>query len=79
MVDTNLVLNSEINIELEIYSVDLALKMIPEFSGNREVLHKFVTCVDIVRAMCTTNAHKINLLNVVTNMCGSAYLILLSN
>lgn len=56
------------------YSLEIALKMIPSFDGNREELHKFLTCVDIVYGMCTTNAHKTSLLNVTkTKLAGPAY------
>lgn len=69
MVDDNI----ELNIE-EMYSIELALRMIPEFSGNREELHKFISCVDIVNSMCTTNIHRSSLLNVVkTKLSGNAY------
>ena len=66
--------NHEDNNETMTYSIEIALKMIPEFSGIRDDLHKFLTCVDIVYGMCTTNAHKTSLLNVVkTKLSGQAY------
>lgn len=56
------------------YSIDIALKMIPEFAGDRNELHKFITCGNIVNAMCTTNTAKSSLINIVkTKLSGSAY------
>lgn len=57
-----------------VFSVEMALKMIPDFSGNRENLHKFLACCDIVSPMATTRADKEMLLNVIkTKLSGSAY------
>lgn len=57
-----------------VFSVDLALKMIPEFNGNRENLHKFIACCDIVHPTATTRAESQQFLNVIkTKLSGSAY------
>ena len=54
--------------------VDHALKMIPEFSGDRENLHKFLVCCDIVNVQATSKTDKETFLNIVkTKLCGSAY------
>lgn len=56
------------------FSLEIALRMIPEFSGNKDDFHKFLTCCEIVYAMCTTNGHKTSLLNVIkTKLNGPAY------
>lgn len=56
MVDNNIAienigLNQEKSI-VKMYSIQLALKMIPEFSGNCPKLYKFISCVDIVNVRC---------------------------
>lgn len=57
-----------------VFSIDLALKMIPEFKGDRDTLHKFIACCDIVHPMATTRAETQTLLNVIkTKLSGAAY------
>lgn len=57
-----------------VFSVDTALKMIPEFSGNRENLHRFIACCDIVSPLATTRADQALFLNVVkTKLAGPAF------
>lgn len=54
--------------------IDVALKMIPEFHGSRDELHKFIACCDIVSVSCTTRADRELLLNVIkTKLSGNAY------
>ena len=56
------------------FQIDIALKMIPEFNGNKENLHKFIACSDIVGASATTREQKETFLNVIkSKLCGSAY------
>lgn len=56
------------------YQLDTALKMIPEFDGRKENLHKFIACCDIVGKGATTRDHKESFLNVIkTKLSGSAY------
>ena len=54
--------------------VELALKMIPEFNGDKQNLHRFICCCDIVAQTCTTQANHATLLNVIKRkLSGSAY------
>ena len=71
-------LDNFFNVEIEDnempFQLDSALKMIPEFHGNRNDLHKFLACCDIVAASCTTQNHQESLINVIkTKLCGAAY------
>ena len=59
------------------FQIDTALKMIPEFDGNKGNLHRFLTCCDIVADTATTAAQKESFLNVVkTKLTKSAYNII---
>ena len=61
-------------IEVMPLQIDTALRMIPEFHGNRDELHKFITCCDIVAGTCSLRGDAESLVNVIkTKLCGSAY------
>jgi hypothetical protein len=56
------------------FSIEIALKMIPEFKGSKEQLHKFLTCCDIVFDTAITDAEQTTFLSVVkTKLCDQAY------
>lgn len=60
--------------EIMPFQIEIALKMIPEFSGERRELHKFLSCCDIVYNTATTRAEKDSFLSVVkTKLSGLAY------
>lgn len=63
--------NAEVDMVLD---VNLALKMIPEFHGDRENLHKFISCCDVVSAMATTRNDAEMFMNIIkTKLTGVAY------
>lgn len=56
------------------FSVEIALKMIPEFNGDRNQLHRFITCCDIVGASVTSQVQTAQFLNVIKcKLTGTAY------
>jgi hypothetical protein len=56
------------------FNIEVALKMIPEFKGNKDQLDKFLTCCVIVFGTATTEADQSIFLNVVkTKLCDQAY------
>lgn len=55
-------------------NIDVAIKMIPEFDGNRVNLHRFITCCDIVDEELCPETDEGLLLNIIkTKLTGSAY------
>lgn len=54
--------------------INMALKIIPEFSGNRSEFHKFVSCCDIMSTSLTSDADKALLAKIIiTKLSGPAY------
>ncbi|KAG5861093.1 hypothetical protein JTB14_025765 [Gonioctena quinquepunctata] len=48
--------------------------MIPDFDGNRENIHKFLTCCDVVWEIATTRAQQVTFMHIAkSKLSGSAY------
>lgn len=59
------------------FSLETALKMIPEFNGDRDKLHRFITCCDIVGETAINNVERNQFLNVIKcKLTGPAYNII---
>lgn len=62
------------NDDTMVFSIDIGIKLIPEFDGNRQQLHKFLACCDIVSKTASSANDKTAFLNLVkTKLCGRAY------
>lgn len=56
------------------FSMESALKLIPEFKGEREELHRFISCCNIVSANAISVTHKRQFINLVKcKLIGPAY------
>ncbi|KAG5866768.1 hypothetical protein JTB14_028970 [Gonioctena quinquepunctata] len=56
------------------FTNEFAIKMIPDFDGNRENLHKFLTCCDVVWKIATTRAQQVMFMHIAkSELFGSAY------
>lgn len=65
---------SQDNISEMVFSVDFALKMVPEFSGNRAELHKFISCADSVAETAVTRENQTTYLTILkSKLTGAAY------
>lgn len=59
------------------FTIEIALKMIPEFNGDRDKLHRFITCCDIVGETIVNNVERNQFLNVIKcKLTGPAYNII---
>lgn len=55
-------------------NINIALKIIPEFCGDRKTFHKFVSCCDIMNTELTSPADQMQLVHVITSkLSGTAY------
>ena len=56
------------------FPTDLALKMIPEFSGNKSELHRFISCCNTVESMCPNPQYASLFLDIIkTKLTNLAY------
>lgn len=61
------------SLEKMAFSLETALKIIPEFKGVRTELHKFISCCDVVAANTKDDAKPLLLSVIQTRLGGSAY------
>ncbi|KAG5869803.1 hypothetical protein JTB14_037538 [Gonioctena quinquepunctata] len=56
------------------FTNEFAFRMIPDFDGNRENIHKFSTCCDVVWEIATTRAQQVMFMHIAkSKLSGSAY------
>ncbi|KAG5867855.1 hypothetical protein JTB14_013908 [Gonioctena quinquepunctata] len=59
------------------FTNDFAFKIIPEFDGNRENLHAFLSCCDVVWEVATTRAQQVMFMHIAKSiLSGSTYKVI---